>query len=43
MLGLEEKKESTYNKSEVRLIENTTRVRRLVEQLEQKEAQKDET
>ena len=42
-LGLEEKKESTYNKSEVRLIENTTRVRRLVEQLEQKEAQKDET
>ena len=35
--------ESIYNKSERRLIENTVKVRRLVEQLEKKEADKDET
>mgnify|MGYP003146888218 CR=1 FL=1 len=39
--GLEEQKDSTYNKSEVRLMENTMRVRRLVEQLEAKEAEKE--
>jgi hypothetical protein len=42
MLGLDEKKEPIYN-NESRLIENTNEVRRLVEQLEAKEAQKDET
>jgi hypothetical protein len=42
MLGIEEKKEPTYN-NESRLIENTHHVRKLVEQLEAKEAQKDET
>ena len=43
MLGLEEENQSTYNNNEVRLIENTTRVRRLVEHMEKKEANKDET
>jgi hypothetical protein len=42
MLGLEEKKEPIYN-NESRLVENTNQVRKLVEQLEAKEAQKDET
>ena len=40
--GLEEKQEPTYSKSERNLFENTTMVRRLVEQLEKKEAEKDE-
>jgi len=35
--------ESIYNSSERSLMENTTRVRKLVEQLEKKEAEKDET
>ena len=37
------RQESIYSKSERRLIENTVKVRRLVEQLENKEADKDET
>ena len=40
--GLEEQKQSTYNTSETRLLENTRSVRKLVEQLEKKEAQEDE-
>jgi len=42
MIGLEEREQSTYNKSETRMLENTRRVRRLVEQLEKKEAEKNE-
>jgi len=42
MLGIEEKKEPIYN-NESRLVESTNQVRKLVEQLEAKEAQKDET
>ena len=44
-LGMSSKQrnESIYNKSETRMIENTVRVRRLVEQLEKKETEKDET
>jgi hypothetical protein len=41
--GSKRRHESIYNKSERRLIENTVKVRRLVEQLEKKEADKDET
>ena len=41
--GSKRRDESIYNKSERRLIENTVKVRRLVEQLEKKEADKDET
>ncbi len=37
LVGLEEQKQSIYNNSEVVLIENTMKVRELVEQLEQKE------
>ena len=40
--GLEEQEEPTYNKNETMLYENTTKVRRLVEQMEKKEATKDE-
>ena len=40
--GLEEQKQSTYSTSETRLLENTRSVRKLVEQLEKKEAQEDE-
>ena len=43
LVGLEETHGPTYNKSERSLMENTTRVRRLVEQLEKKEATEDET
>ena len=43
LIGLEEQNESIYNKSETRMIENTMKVRRLVEQLENKEADNDET
>jgi len=43
LIYLKEQNESTYNKSESRLFENTVRVRRLVEQMEKKEAEKDET
>ena len=44
-LGMSSKRrnESIYNKSELRMIENTVKVRRLVEQLETKETEKDET
>ena len=42
LVGLEEEKQSIYNKSERRLIENTVKVRRLVEELERNEAKKDE-
>ena len=41
--GSKRRDESIYSKSERRLIENTVKVRRLVEQLEKKEADKDET
>ena len=43
LVGLEEEKEPTYNKSELTLFENTTKVRRLVEQMEKREVEKDET
>jgi len=42
LVGLEEQKQSIYNNSETTMIENTMKVRRLVEQLEKKEAEKDE-
>jgi hypothetical protein len=42
-LGLEEKDTSIYSNSERRMLENTVRVRKLVEELEKKEAGKDET
>ena len=41
--GVKRRHESIYNKSERKLMENTTRVRKLVEQMEKKEAEKDET
>ena len=41
--GVKRRHESIYNKSERKLMENTTRVRKLVEQLEKREAEKDET
>jgi len=41
--GLEEQEGSTYNKDERTLYENTTKVRRLVEQMEKKEARQNET
>ncbi len=40
--GTKQYKESIYNKDEANLFENTTKVRRLVEQMEKKEADKDE-
>tara|TARA_R110000824_G_scaffold259379_2_gene448136 strand:- start:2105 stop:4066 length:1962 start_codon:yes stop_codon:yes gene_type:complete len=43
LVGLEEEKEPTYNKSELNLFENTTKVRRLVEEMEKKEVDTDET
>ena len=42
LVGLEEQKQSIYNNSEARMLENTMRVRQLVEELERKEALKDE-
>ena len=42
-IGSKRQNESIYNKSERRMLENTARVRQLVEQLEKKEAEKDET
>ena len=42
LVGLEENEQPTYNRSEAALFENTTKVRMLVEQLEAKEANKDE-
>ena len=42
LVGLEENKAPIYNKSERSLIENTTRVRLLVEQLEKKETDQTE-
>ena len=43
-LGLEEEEEQPiYNKSEMNLFENTSKVRRLVEQMEKKEVETDET
>jgi len=41
--GMEEQKEPIYSNSELNLFENTTKVRLLVEQMEKKEADKDET
>jgi hypothetical protein len=42
-VGLEEQKQSIYNNSEKLMLENTTKTRQLIQQLEAKEAQKDET
>jgi len=42
-VGLEEEQEPIYNKSEIALFENTTKVRRLVEQMQKREVEKDET
>jgi hypothetical protein len=41
--GLEEQNASIYNDSEKKLMENTAQVRQIIEQLEAKEADKDET
>ena len=41
--GLEEQKEPIYNRNEKLLFEQTSKVRKLVAELEKKEAQKDET
>jgi len=41
--GLEENKQPTYSKSETNLFENTSKVRMLVSQMENKEAETDET
>jgi hypothetical protein len=41
--GMEERQLPTYNKDEVALFENTTKVRMLVRQMEAKETSKDET
>jgi hypothetical protein len=43
LVGLEERKAPTYTRSEINLAENTSLVRQLVQELENKEAQKDET
>tara|TARA_R110002012_G_scaffold46581_1_gene122993 strand:+ start:7438 stop:9249 length:1812 start_codon:yes stop_codon:yes gene_type:complete len=43
LVGLEEEQEPTYINSELSLFENTTKVRRLVEQMERKEETTDET
>ena len=42
LVGLEEQKQSIYNNSETHLIENTVKVRKLIEELDQKEADKNE-
>ena len=42
LVGLEEQKQSIYNNSETHLIENTVKVRKLIEELDKKEADKDE-
>ena len=41
--GLEENPEPIYNNDEINLFENTTMVRRLVEQMETKEVEQMET
>ena len=41
--GLEEQKQSIYNKNEIKMIENTMSVRKLVAELEKKEAEGNET
>jgi hypothetical protein len=43
LVGLEEQIAPTYNDDETVMFENTTKVRRLVEQMERKEVSKDET
>jgi len=43
LVSLEENDGSIYNKDEVLLLENTTNIRKLITQLEAKEAEKDET
>jgi hypothetical protein len=43
MIGMEENKQSIYNNSEHRLIESTQTIRRLIEEMEKKEVEKDET
>jgi len=43
LVSMEENKGSIYNKDEVLLLENTTNIRKLITQLEAKEAEKDET
>ena len=41
-MGIPEQKAPTYNRSETKMLENTVRVRRLVEQMEKKETEEDE-
>jgi len=41
--GLEEKKQPTYSRNETTLFENTSKVRMLVDEMENKEAETDET
>jgi hypothetical protein len=43
LVSLEENDGSIYNKDEAVLLENTAAVRRLISQLDKKEAEKDET
>ncbi len=43
LVGLEEQKSSIYTSAETTLIEDTKKVRRLVEQLESTEVDTDET
>jgi len=43
LVSLEENDASIYTKDEVILLESTTNIRKLIKQLESKEAQKDET
>lgn len=43
LVGLEEQLPPTYNDNETTMFENTTKVRRLVEEMERKEVVKDET
>tara|TARA_R100000808_G_scaffold10078_1_gene27132 strand:- start:1219 stop:3174 length:1956 start_codon:yes stop_codon:yes gene_type:complete len=42
LVGLEEQKQSIYNNSETHLIENTVKVRKLIDELDKKEAEKNE-
>jgi predicted HAD superfamily Cof-like phosphohydrolase len=43
LVGLEEQEQPTYTNDETVLFRNTTKVRRLVEAMERKEEEKDET
>jgi hypothetical protein len=43
LVGLEEQQQPTYTNDEAVLFRNTSKVRRLVEEMERKEDKKDET